>query len=40
LICRHLVEAHGGRIWAESEPGHGAHFIVRLPKIRDTSSLP
>ncbi len=39
LICRHLVEAHGGRIWAESEPGHGAHFIFRLPKRSDTASI-
>ncbi len=39
LICRHLVEAHGGRIWAESEPGHGAHFIFRLPKTSDTASM-
>lgn len=31
VICRHLVEAHGGRIWAESEPGHGARFAFRLP---------
>ena len=32
LICRHLVEAHGGRIWAESEVGKGSRFVVRLPR--------
>jgi len=32
LICRHLVEAHGGRIWAESELGKGSRFVVRLPE--------
>ena len=26
-----LVEAHGGVLWVESEPGHGAIFFVRLP---------
>ena len=29
-ISRQLVEAFGGKIWAESEPGAGARFIVRL----------
>lgn len=30
-ICRHLVELHGGRIWAESEHGGGATIRFRLP---------
>ena len=31
-IARHLVEAHGGRIWAESEgDGKGSRFVFTLP---------
>jgi light-regulated signal transduction histidine kinase (bacteriophytochrome) len=30
-VCRRIAERHNGSITAESEPGHGATFIVKLP---------
>ncbi len=31
-ISKSIVEAHGGRLWAESEVGKGSRFIFILPK--------
>lgn len=33
-ICRSIVKAHGGRIWATTNPDGGTSFRVRLPAIR------
>jgi len=30
-ICKGIVEAHGGRIWAESDVGQGAKLVFTVP---------
>ncbi|MEJ2740060.1 MAG: PAS domain S-box protein, partial [Dehalococcoidia bacterium] len=31
LVCKRLVEVHGGKIWAKSKKGHGSTFYFSLP---------
>jgi two-component system sensor kinase FixL len=37
-VCRRLIEAHGGTIEAQSEPGCGATFRVTLPQYRSIAA--
>jgi len=30
-ICKQIIQAHRGKIWAESTPGHGTTFLIELP---------
>ncbi len=30
-IVKHIIQAHGGKVWAESEPGRGSVFTFVLP---------
>ena len=39
-ICRHIVENHSGRIWAQSSPMGGLSIGIRLPLARNQNDEP
>jgi two-component system, OmpR family, sensor histidine kinase KdpD len=39
-ICRGIVQAHGGRIWAQNLPGGGVAFLFTLPLGEPPTSVP
>jgi signal transduction histidine kinase len=34
-ICRSIIEAHSGRLWAVGTPGRGATSYLNLPAARE-----
>jgi len=37
-ICRSIIGAHGGRLWAENHPEKGAVFCIEIPIARPQES--
>lgn len=39
-IAKHIVEAHKGRMWVESELGRGSRFCFTLPRLAEAADQP
>jgi signal transduction histidine kinase/DNA-binding response OmpR family regulator/ligand-binding sensor domain-containing protein len=39
-LVRELAELHGGRVQLESEPGHGARFVLQIPADLQATAAP
>jgi two-component system, LuxR family, sensor kinase FixL len=38
-VCRSIIETHGGRLWAEDNPGGGTVFRFTLPQVLDSEAV-
>ena len=38
-LCRQIIDAHGGRIYAEGEVGRGSRFYIELPMLFTTKTI-